>query len=225
MVNTEKTSIETPAKTVETHTSAENSTVSNEASTTNRPSINTEKTGENKATETERTSQECGRDNSTMKNIVNAENSITDLENKTIDNEINIQTQIEAPVTGEKNVELGLSIPESVNTENINTKTDKEVMTETNKPPNINSIPIQGQEGINVNTEKITPDQAQPSNSTPKTSNQKNIKEDWSSLMFSSDDSLFDEMTKQLKDDTTRPGINRKSPRKSPTSTIITAST
>ena len=47
--------------------------------------------------------------------------------------------------------------------------------------------------------------------STPKAHNQKIIKEDWSSLMFSSDDSLFDEMTKQLKDDITRPEINRKS--------------
>ena len=61
--------------------------------------------------------------------------------------------------------------------------------------------------------------------STPKTHNQKTIKKDWSSLMFSSDDSLFNEMTKQLKDDTARPEIDRKSPRKSPTSKITTAST
>ena len=42
--------------------------------------------------------------------------------------------------------------------------------------------------------------------------------------MFSSDDLLFDEMTKQLKDDTARPEIGKKSLRKSPTSTITTTS-
>ena len=205
---------------------AKNSTLSNEVSTTNnRPSVNTEKKGENEPTETKSTSQEWSQNNSTMKHTVNAENSVTDLENKTTDNEIDIQNQRNAPVTAENSVELGLSIPENVNTENINTETDKEVITETNKSPDINDIPIQEQEGININTEKTTPDQAQPTNSTLKTWNQKNIKEDWSSLMFSSDDSFFNEMTKQLEDDTTRTGTNRKSPRKSPTSTIMTAST
>ena len=50
------------------------------------------------------------------------------------------------------------------------------------------------------------------------------IKEDWSSLMFSSDDSLFDEMTKQLEDDTTRPKTDKKSS-PSATSTITATST
>ena len=44
------------------------------------------------------------------------------------------------------------------------------------------------------------------------------LKEDWSSLMFSSDDLLFDEMTKQLEEDT-----DKKSP--SATSTITKTST
>ena len=43
--------------------------------------------------------------------------------------------------------------------------------------------------------------------------------------MFSSDNSLFDEMTKQLEDDTARPKTDKKTPSKSPTSTITTTST
>ena len=43
--------------------------------------------------------------------------------------------------------------------------------------------------------------------------------------MFSSDDSLFNEMTKQLEDDTARPKTDKKSPSKSPTSTITATST
>ena len=225
MVNTEKTTIDTPGKSEETHASTENSTPSKEASSTNEPSVNSEKTGEKEATETERTPLECGMDNSITTDTVNVENNITDLENKIIDNGINKQTQIEAPVNAENNVDMEPSILDNVNIVNINTETDNEVTTETNKSPNINNLPIQGQDRINVNTQKTTPDQAQPTNNTPKTSNQKNIKKDWSSLMFSSDDSLFDEMTKQLEDDTIRPEINKKSPRKSPTSTITTAST
>ena len=50
------------------------------------------------------------------------------------------------------------------------------------------------------------------------------MKDDWSSLMFSSDDSLFDEMTKQLEDDTTRPKTDKKSS-PSATSTITATST
>ena len=41
--------------------------------------------------------------------------------------------------------------------------------------------------------------------------------------MFSSDDSLFDKMTKQLEDNTTRPKTDKKSP--SATSTITATST
>ena len=104
------------------------------------------------------------------------ENNITDLENKLLTTGINKQTQIEAPVNAENNVDMEPSILDNVNIVNINTETDNEVTTETNKSPNINNLPIQGQDRINVNTQKTTPDQAQPTNNTPKTSNQKNIK-------------------------------------------------
>ena len=50
------------------------------------------------------------------------------------------------------------------------------------------------------------------------------MKDEWSSLMFSSDDSLFDEMTKQLEDDTTRSKTEKKSS-PSTTSTITATST
>ena len=109
-----------------------------------------------------------------------------------------------------------------VNTVNM-TETDHEDSTATNQIPNGDDLTIQGQGELNVNTEKSPPNQVQPTTSTLKTHNQKMIKEDWSSLMFSSDDSLFNEMTKQLKDDTTRPKTDQKSP--SATSTITATST
>ena len=76
-------------------------------------------------------------------------------------------------------------------------------------------------ESSNVNTESTTQVHATPTSSIPINSNQTNLKEDWSSLMFSSDYSLFEEMTKQLEDNTNKNGIKRKSP----TSTITSAST
>ena len=55
---------------------------------------------------------------------------------------------------------------------------------------------------------------------TPTTSmNMTYPKEDWSSLMFSSDDSLFEEMTKQLEDDKDRASEKRKTPTCTVTST------
>ena len=93
----------------------------------------------------------------------------------------------------------------------------------TNQIPNGDDLTIQGQGELNVNTEKSPPNHDQPTTSTPKTHNQKMIKEDWSSLMFSSDDSLFNEMTKQLEDDITRPKTDKKSP--SATITITATST
>ena len=83
---------------------------------------------------------------------------------------------------------------------------------------------IKGHGELNINTEKTPPNHDQPTTSTPKTHNHKTIKEDWSSLMFSSDYSLFDEMTKQLEDDTTRPKTDKKSS-PSATSTITATST
>ena len=91
------------------------------------------------------------------------------------------------------------------------TETDYEDSMATIQIPNRDDLTIQGQGELNVNTEKSPPNHNQPTTSTWKTHNQKTIKEDWSSLMFSSDDSLFDEMTKQLEDDTTRPKTDKKS--------------
>ena len=83
---------------------------------------------------------------------------------------------------------------------------------------------IQGHGAVNVNIEKSPHNRDEPTTSTPKTHNQKVMKDEWSSLMFSSDDSLFDEMTKQLEDDTTRSKTDKKtSP--SATCTITAAST
>ena len=83
---------------------------------------------------------------------------------------------------------------------------------------------IQGHGEVNVNTEKSPPHHNQPTTSTPKTHNHKAMKDEWSSLMFSSDDSLFDEMTKQLEDNTTRPKTDKKSS-PSTTNTITATST
>ena len=84
---------------------------------------------------------------------------------------------------------------------------------------------IQGPSERNINTEKTPPHHEQPTTSTPKMHNQETPKEDWSSLMFSSDDSLFDEMTKQLEDDTARPEIDRNLLRNSPISNKTTSTT
>ena len=83
---------------------------------------------------------------------------------------------------------------------------------------------IQGHGSVNVNTEKSPNNCDKPTTSTLKTHNQKVTKDEWSSLMFSSDDSLFEEMTKQLEDDTIRTKTDKKaSP--SATCTIAAAST
>ena len=102
-------------------------------------------------------------------------------------------------------------------------ETEPEDRVATNQIPNGNDLTTQGQGDLNINTEKSLPNHEQPTTSTPKTHNQKTIKEDWSSLMFSSDDSLFDEMTKQLEDDNARPETDKKS--LSATSTITKTST
>ena len=213
-VNTEKASTETLPSPIEILTRGGNSTLPKEVSTnTSRSSINTEKKDENEPT---KTSQELRQMNSMMKQNVDTENNATNLENKATDNKINTQDKMETPITTENSVELEMSSQKNINTENTNTETTEEVISENNKPSNTTDIPAQELEALNVNTEKTI-----PTNSTLKTSNQTNIKEDWSSLMFSSDDSLFDKMTKQLEDDTARNGVKQKSP----TSTITTAST
>ena len=104
------------------------------------------------------------------------------------------------------------------------TETDDEDSMATYQKPNRDNLTIQGHGEVNINTEKSPSNHDQPTTSTPKTHIHKTMKDDWSSLMFSSDDSLFDEMTKQLEDDTTRPKTDKKSS-PSATSTIAATST
>ena len=114
------------------------------------------------------------------------------------------QDGAEAPVTTENDISMEEQTSNHVNTVNA-TETDHEASTATYQKPNEDNLTIQGHGTVNINTEKSPPDHYQPTTSTPKTHNHKAMKDDWSSLMFSSDDSLFDEMTKQLEEDTTRP--------------------
>ena len=83
---------------------------------------------------------------------------------------------------------------------------------------------IQGHGEVNVNTEKSPHNRDEPTTSTLKIHNQKVMNDEWSSLMFSSDDLLFDEMTKQLEDNTTRSKTDKKT-FPSATCTITSTST
>ena len=215
VVDTVKPTTETPV----TSESAANDTPSKEPTSTDILPINTEKTGEVIRIEPACTPIEQDSDNTTNIDSVSAENSAVNTENKTansekqtIDNEINRQDETGAPVTTDNDIDTEVPTSNRVNTLNM-TETDHEDSMATNKTPNGNDLPIQGQGEININTEKSPPNHEQPTTSTQqaKTHNQKTIKEDWSSLMFSSEDSLFDEMTKQLEDNTPRPKIDKKS--------------
>ena len=104
------------------------------------------------------------------------------------------------------------------------TETDHKDSMATYQKPNRDNLKIQGHGEVNVNTEKSPHNRDQPTTSTPKTHNHKVMKDEWSSLMFSSDDLLFDEMTKQLEDDTTRSKTVKKSS-PSATCTITATST
>ena len=103
-------------------------------------------------------------------------------------------------------------------------ETDHKDSMATDQTPNGDILKIQGHGSVNVNTEKSPNNCDEPTTSTPKTHNQKVTKDEWSSLMFSSDDSLFEEMTKQLEDDTIRTKTDKKA---SPSATckIAAAST
>ena len=111
---------------------------------------------------------------------------------------------------------------------NINTvntdETDHKDSTATDQTPNGNILKIQGHGAVNINTEKSPNNHDEPTTSTPKIHNQKLMKDEWSSLMFSSDDSLFEEMTKQLEDNTIRTKTDKKASL-SATCTIAAAST
>ena len=98
----------------------------------------------------------------------------------------------------------------SNNANTVNTdKTDHKDNTATDQTPNEDILKIQGHSAVNVNTKKSPNNHDKPTTSTPKTHNQV-MKDEWSSLMFSSDDSLFEEMTKQLEDDTIRTKTDKK---------------
>ena len=100
-------------------------------------------------------------------------------------------------------------------------ETDHKDSTATDQTPNGDILKIQGHGAVNINSEKSPNNRDESTTSTPKTHNQKVTKDEWSSLMFSSDDSLFEEMTKQLEDDT----IRTKTASPSATCTIAAAST
>ena len=116
--------------------------------------------------------------------------------NNATDNE-NVSTEktTEKVVTTENSVEGETYDQQTVNTEN-----------NTNDVPNKSANVEEPDEPMDVNTENMTPTSSRPNNLQ-----QTNPKEDWSSLMFSSEDSLFKEMTKHLEDGEKR---------KKPTSTI-----
>ena len=190
-------------ETLVTSESAANDTLSKELTSTDIRPVNTEKTGEVIQIEPVSTPIEQDSDNTTNKDSVSAENGAVNTENnaansekETNDNETNRQDETGAPVTTENDINTEEPTSNHVTTVNM-TETDHEDSTATNQIPNGDDLTIQGQGELNVNTEKSPPNHEQPTTSTPKTHNQKTIKEDWSSLMFSSDDSLFDEMTKQ----------------------------
>ena len=204
--------------------------LSKEPSPTEPPSVNTEKTGNNIQTEPASILTEQDSDNTTNKenvsaenDAVNTENGATNLEIDSNDNKLSKQDGNEALVTTENDNIAENPTSNNVNTMNTN-ETDHKHNTSTNQIPNRTFLKTQGRSAINVTTEKSPNNHDEPTTSTLKTHNQKVTKDEWSSLMFSSDDSLFEEMTKQLEDDTIRTNTDKKaSP--SVTCTIAAAST
>ena len=133
-------------------------------------------------------------DNTINKNSVSAENSAVNTENEAAnlekdpnDKESNKQDGAGAPVTTENDISMEELTSNHINTANA-TETDHEDSTATYQKPNGDNLTIQGHGEVNVNTEKSPPNQDHPTTSTPKTHNHKAMKDDWSSLMFSSDD-------------------------------------
>ena len=206
---------------------------SKEPNPTEPPSVNTEKTGNNIQTEPASTHSEQDLDNTTNKENVSAENDAVNIENRATnleidykDNKLSKQDGNEALVTTKNDNIAENLMPNNVNTMNTN-ETDHKDNTSTNQIPNRTFLITQGRSAINVNTEKSPNNHDKPTTSTPKTPkthNQKVTKDEWSSLMFSSDDSLFEEMTKQLEDDTIRTNTDKKASQ-SVTCTIAAAST
>ena len=223
IINTEKPKNETPMLSENTA----NDMPSKGPNSTDLSSVNTEKTGVVTQIEPASTLIEQDSDNTINKDSVSAENVAVNTENEVVnlekdpnDNESNKQDGAGAPVTTENDISAEEPTSNHVNTVNA-TETDHEDSTATYQKPNEDNLKIQGHGEVNVNTEKSPPNHNQPTTSTPKTHNHKAMKDEWSSLMFSSDDSLFDEMTKQLEEDTTR----SKTDKKSSPSTITATST
>ena len=193
-------------------------------------SVNTEKTCNNIHTQPASILTEQDSDNTTNKDNVSAENDAVKTENGATnseidsnDNKLSKQDGNKALVTTEND-----NITEKPTSNNINTvnttKTDHKDNMSTDQIPKRTILKTQGHGSVNVNTEKSPNNSDEPTTSTSKTHNQKVTKDEWSSLMFSSDDSLFEEMTKQLEDDTIRTKTDKKaSP--SVTCTIAAAST
>ena len=150
-------------------------------------------------------------------------NTANELENRITDETNKTQDPTQTLVTTENSVDVEFPSDKTINTENTDIEITKEDDSENNKPLNVPDRSTPEEEPTNVNTENTTQVHSTLTSSMPKNSNQTGIKEDWSSLMFSSDDSLFEEMTKQLETDTNnnKNGVKRKSP----TSTISKAST
>ena len=84
-------------------------------------------------------------------------------------------------------------------TENI-TEMENDKSATAIKVLNGKDTPAQERTEAIVNAKKLSPENKQSTTNTPKSTN---LKEDWASLMFHSDDSLFDEMTKQLENTAT----------------------
>ena len=191
-------------------------------------SINTEKAGEVTQIETASILTEQDSDNTTNKDNVSAENGAVNTENGVDnterdpnDNESNKQDGEGALVTTENDTSAEKPMSNHVNTVNMG-ETDHKDSTATYQKPNGDNLKIQGHGEVNINTEKSPHNRDEPTTSTLKIQNQKATKDEWSSLMFSIDDSLFDEMTKQLEDDTTRSKTDKKS---SPSTTCTITAT
>ena len=207
-----------------------NDMLSKEPSPTELRSVNTEKTGVDIHTEPASILTEQDSDNATNKDNVSAENDAVNTENGATNSEIdsndiksNKQDGNKAFVTNENNNITEKPMSNNINTVNTD-KSDHKDSTATDQTPNGYIVKIQGHGAVNVNTEKSPNNHDEPKTSTPKTHNQKVMKDEWSSLMFSSDDSLFEEMTKQLEDDTIRTKTDKKASPNA-TCTIATAST
>ena len=156
VVNTVKPNNET----LVTSERAANDTPSKEPTSTDVCPINTEKTGEVIRIEPASTPIEQDSDNTTNKDsviaensAVNTENSAANLEEQTIDNKTKRQVETLAPVTTENDVDTKVPTSNHINTVNM-TETDHEDSTATNQIPNGDDLAIQGQDELNVNTEK-----------------------------------------------------------------------